>query len=423
MIYQDDTVLRKEDATLLNREDTRRVCVSSRLRVCALVLLFVAMASSMGAGCRRQSGSKQAVRPRTLRDVPAQRLAYHFTADTDAPSGAAATSEDVNAKLPAIQSDFDTRRVDEALLRTVLSPDRQRALAIYATGEDQPNEYRIDLYEASGVFLRNITPKGLAVVFAPAVAWSPDGNYAAFIGYKSATPQPQPSPLEDVLPESIPGITSSASPTPAAPVASDLMLFNTEQVYICNRDGFDLKPLTTREGLIYFYLAWSPDASKLVALACRESEWRERPLRPAGRPRLLGLDGSERLLDDTMTDVLPVWSPDASKVATAFETDVKIYDALGETPTRAMIPLREQLLAASRAYTDKAKMNEKIDNKDAAAAGDIPLSFNPIVTLEWPQPETLFVQTGYVRDHDNGLIRNYMRWHLLRLSAQAALLN
>ncbi|MBC7911507.1 MAG: PD40 domain-containing protein, partial [Pyrinomonadaceae bacterium] len=277
--------MRKEGATTLNCGRPHRVCDSPRLRVCALVLIVVAIAW-MGAGCRRQSGSKQGVRPRTLRDVPAQRLAYHFTADTDAPPSAA-SSEDVNAKLPAIQSDFDTRRVDEALLRTVLSPDRQRALAIYATGEDQPTEYRLDLYEASGVFLRNITPKGLAVVFAPAVAWSPDGNYAAFIGYKSATPQPSPTPLEDVLPESIPGI-ASASPTPSVPVTSDLTLFNTEQVYICNRDGFDLKPLTTREGLIYFYLAWSPDASKLVALACRESEWRERPLRPAGRPRLLG---------------------------------------------------------------------------------------------------------------------------------------
>ena len=107
-------------------------------------------------------------------------------------------------------------------------------------------------------------------------------------------------------------------------------LFNTEQIYICNRDGFDLRPLTTREGLIYFYVAWAPDNHALVALACREAEWnaRERELKlPAGRPRLVSLDGGERLLDDALAEAQPVWSPDSSKVATAFDTDAAIHDA------------------------------------------------------------------------------------------------
>lgn len=383
-----------------------------RLRAC-LALLILLMALLAGAGCRRQSGPKQGVKPRTLRDVPAQRLAYHFTADTDAPPQSAASAEDAKEKLPTIQNDFEVRRPEDALIRTVLSPDRMRAVAIYATGEDQPNEFRVDLYGADGNFIRRITPAGLAVVFTPVVAWSPDGNYVSFIAYKSETPQPSPTPLEDALPDmstgGVPDVSPNALPSPLTTVP----MFSTEQIYICNRDGYDLRSLTTRVGLIYFYLAWAADSHALVALACREGEWRDQPLSPAGRPRLIGLDGSERLLDDALTDVLPVWSPDASKVATAFETEVRIYDALDATPTQAMMPLREPLLAASSAYDEKARKTNK-------ASGD---SFNAIVALEWTQPETLYLQTGFVRNFENERVRNFMRWHVLRLSAQAALLN
>jgi Tol biopolymer transport system component len=357
-----------------------------------------------------------------LRDVPAQRLAYAFTADTDAPAQGSATDE-ANNLLPAIQSDFDTRRKDDALLRTQLSPDRQRALVIYATGADEPNEFRLDLYGADGNFLRHVTPEGLALVFAPVAAWSPDGNYISFIAYKSSTPQPTPTPFEDLEPEALPSLPS-ASPTSTPGVAPLVPFFTTEQVYLCNRDGYDLKALTTREGLIYFYLAWSPDSHALAALACREEEWRERPRSPVGRPRLIGLDGSERLLDDGLTDVLPVWSPDASRVATAFETEVKIYDALTDAPTQAAIKLGEPLLAASRAYDTREAQKGRQSASGTASPGDKPpVSFNPIVTLVWPQPETLYMQTGYVRNFENEQVRNFMRWHLLKLSAQAALLN
>jgi hypothetical protein len=396
-----------------------RLNASLRLRV-SVSLLMLAAFVVIGAGCSRRSGQKQGVRPRTLRDVPAQRLAYQFTADTDAPPQAA---DEANAILPAIQSDFDTNRKDDALLRTQLSPDRQRALVIYATGEDEPNEFRLDLYGADGHLLRHVTPGGLAVAFAPVAAWSPDGNYIAFIGNKSSKPVTAPTPYDDLMPEGIPG-APSASPSTSPNAAPLVPTFTTEQIYLCNRDGYDLKPLTSREGLIYFYLSWAPDSHALAALACRESEWRERPLSPAGRPRLLGLDGSERLLDDTLTDVLPVWSPDASKVATAFETDLRIYDALGESPSQAAIPLGDALLTASRAYDEKEAQKRKPSATSSAAPSDKPpISFNPVVNLVWPQPETLYAQTGFVRDFENEQVRNFMRWHLLRLSAQAALLN
>src|SRR2546423_13425621 len=98
----------------------RRIVLRRRAPVFALLVLVCV---GVG-GCRRPWG-KQSVRPRSLRDVPAERLAYRFEADTNAPP---ATGQDPNAKLQSIQNDFDTRRKDDALLRTVLSPDRQRAL-------------------------------------------------------------------------------------------------------------------------------------------------------------------------------------------------------------------------------------------------------------------------------------------------------
>jgi hypothetical protein len=166
----------------------------------------------------------------------------------------------------------------------------------------------------------------------------------------------------------------------------------------------------------------------MVALACKEDEWnaRERQYKlPAGRPRLILADGTERLLDDAMTEALPVWSPDASKVATAFETDVAIYDVGGNTPTQGRVPLGDQLIAASVAYEEKSgakKANANAPPATATAASTVPPSFNPIVNLEWPSPETLYFKTAYVRLMPSETINTFQRWHLLNLSAQAAIL-
>ena len=226
-----------------------------------------------------------------------------------------------------------------------------------------------------------------------------------------------------------------------APVAS----FDTEQIYIANRDGYDLKPLTSREGLIYFYFAWAPDGHAMVALACKEDEWnaRERQYRsPAGRPRLIQPDGTERLLDDGLTDALPVWSPDSSKVATAFDTDVAIYDAVNNKPTQARLPLGDRLLSASVTYEEKTVIKKaepsknptqnttKNTNSKSATASPTPTptqpttpaSFNPIVRVEWPAPERLYFQTAYVRLMPSEAINTFQRWHLLTLSPQAAVL-
>ncbi len=256
-------------------------------------------------------------------------------------------------------------------------------------------------------------------MFPETVTWSPDGNFINFIAHKRAMPSPTPTP--EFEPET--------SATPAAPVPSvgpifaPVASFTTEQIYICNRDGYDLKPLTTREGLIYFYFVWSPDATSLVALACKEDEWNAREQQyklPAGRPRLIGLDGSERLLDDGLTDALPVWSPDASKIATAFDTDVAIYDAGGKTPTQSRIPLRDPLIDASVAFEQKT--STKKGSNAPAINSTVPPSFNPIVRLDWRKPESLYFETAFVRVMPSETINTFQRWHQLTLSAQAAIL-
>jgi hypothetical protein len=196
---------------------------------------------------------------------------------------------------------------------------------------------------------------------------------------------------------------------------------------------------------MYFQPAWSPDGHSLAALACKPDEWnarRDEDKTAAGRPRLIDLEGKERLLSDRLADAAPVWSPDASKVAVSFDTDVAIYDALGDAPTGADIPLRDALLAASTQYdagklskkdaTTPTNSNEHAATKTSAsnasaptpATDAAPLSFNPIVRLEWLQPETLLIRTAFVRLYKSGeLITNYPRWHILHLSPQAAVLS
>ncbi|HEY0406367.1 MAG TPA: hypothetical protein VGC89_11615 [Pyrinomonadaceae bacterium] len=384
------------------------------------VALFVCLAS----GCRQEAG-KESVRPLSLRDVPAQRLAFSFKPDTSDPAPA---QPDDPAKIERVQKDFETRRTEDALVRAVVSPDGQRVLALYETGDLQRGEFRIDMYSSDGAFLSNMTPPQLSCTFAPVVAWSPDGNSIAFIARKSLAPEPTPAPL-DAPPE-----VGQPAPAPSvgrafAPVAT----FSTEQIYICDRDGNSLHPLTTRDGLIYFHLVWAPDAHALAALACKREEWDENEAArqaPAGRPRIIALDGSERLLDDELKDALPVWSPDSSKIATAFDTDVWIYDAATNSPTSARIPLRDPLRTASVAF-DAEHLSSKNKKTDAGGKNDAapsapqssspPKSFAPIIRLDWTQPETLLIQTGYVRVYPSA--PEYPRWHELHLSPQAALIS
>src|SRR5207237_2946997 len=128
-----------------------------------------------------------------------------------------------------------------------------------------------------------------------------------FSGIRNPARQPSPTPAALAPPP--PDISHSPAPsqpapgeqpTPAptvGPIIPSVQTFRTEQVYVGDRDGFNLRPLTSREGLIYFQLAWSPDGEHLAALACKEDEWESRRgqgLLPAGRPRLTTPQGTAR---------------------------------------------------------------------------------------------------------------------------------
>jgi hypothetical protein len=408
------------------RPPRRRALNSSAV----LTLLLAFFIGIIVPGCTQVITPRGNVLPLVMHDVPARRLAFHLEADTGLPADI--KTQETNDKVEAIQTDFNTNRKDDALVRTVLSPDGKRALALYGTG-DEPNEaFRIDLYAADGKFLRNLTPPDLVGAFPETASWSPDGNYITFIAHKTTRPSPSPTIFEA---PTTPSATASPLPSVApsiAPAFAAVPLFNTEQIYICNRDGYELKPFSAREGLIYFYLVWAPDNHAVAALACKEDEWnaREKAFKlPAGRLRLISLEGKERLLDDQLTEAVPVWSPDSAKVATAFDTDVGIYDAATNAPTQARLALRDDLLAASRAYEQKTvaamKKSGNANDKPAEAqpaSDEAPASFNPIVHLEWVAPEKLYIKTAYVRVMAHDIVNTFQRWHLIVLSPQAAIL-
>jgi hypothetical protein len=411
-----------------------------------LVLLFLFMSA-----CTSNTPDAPVV-PRSMAEVPAAKLAYRFESDVQAPPDELVT-DDPNKKLEAIQKDFDSRRKADALIRTVVSPDSQRVMALYETGESTPGEFRVDLYTADGAFLRNVTPPDFAGAFAQMAEWAPDGKHIIFGGRKTVTPKPSPTPNELLSPE----LFATPSPTSSvAPLFEAVPLFSTEQIYICDRDGFSLKPLTTREGLIYFSFEWAPDGHSIAALACKEDEWdaQEKEHRtPKGRPRLIDLNANERLLDDDSTEASPIWSPDSTKVAAAFDTDVRVYDARGDAPSQSTIALHNALLDASVRY-DKLKL-ESQDKGNAVKPGDAkatkpgaassehakaaispaqntgapdsaqstgaPVSFNPVVKLEWAADNDLYIKTAFVRVYGSERIVTFQRWHLIHLSPQASL--
>lgn len=403
----------------------RRLLLAAAAGLCLVPLL---------AGCK-QIAEKFSVSPRALRDVQAARLA--FRVEPDVPEAALPTGlveEKPEEPVPAVKAHFETSRKDEALLRTVVSPDGRRVLALYAPGDPTfpEDEFLIDLYGADGMFVRNVLPADLSAVFTQAVAWSPDGQWIAFTARRTLKPTPTPKPAEpdlSVAPEvTDPNALPTATPT-VAPIIAPVQTFSTEQVYLCDRDGSNLRPLTARDGLIYFHTAWAPDGHALAALACRQDELEKsitENKQIAGRARVVSRDGRERLLSDELTETAPAWSPDSAKVAAAAGTDVLVFDAAGDPPTAARLPLREPLLEASAAYDAKVLgARGGAQPQTRAADPSQSISFNPVIRLEWVQPELLLVRTGYVRifQNESEPTRRYLRWHLVRLSPQAVALD
>jgi hypothetical protein len=245
---------------------------------------------------------------------------------------------------------------------------------------------------------------------------------------------------------------SNVEASPAAtppPAPANVLTFRTEQLYFCGAEGDGLKPVTQNEGLIYFYYVWSPDSTALAALAATNREWQilnqQADLKgevylPVGRPRMIEKNGRERRLDDAMTTVQPVWSPDSSKIAVAYDKQIRIYDAAGNPPTQAAIPLRNNLLLSSQTYD--RDQQAKLDAANTQANANIPVngqsnstqgaatlpdenslvSFNPIVLLNWTADDLLYFQTAFVKrmKNETDSVTSFPRWHRLVLSPQPA---
>ncbi|MBA3354295.1 MAG: hypothetical protein H0U23_18030, partial [Blastocatellia bacterium] len=355
------------------------------LRITVITLLVCGLIFC--AACSKTAVDGPAGNVSALSELPAVRLNFRYEADVPPPD----PSQDVSReeRNAAVQADFDASRPQEVLDNTYTSPDAKRVLAVYHKANDLPSEFRLDMYTADGRILRKITADAMAVHFPGTIRWSPDSSTVAFVAMvrgssvdETATgpvtdPETSVAPTNQNTQVAPPAISPDANantdvvsnvntdpnatavPTPAAPTG--ILTFRTEQIYICGADGDTVRALTQNEGLIYFYYVWSPDSTMLAAVAAKSIEWRYLSDRaemigevftPLGRPRVIEKNGRERRLDDALTAVQPVWSPDSAKIACAFDSpsQASIYDAGGNGPTQAAIPLRNHLLISSQMY-------------------------------------------------------------------------
>ena len=423
-------------------------------------LSFIALAS-----CAKSNTETPITAPTALGGIPAVRLNYRFEPDVPAPPIAVENviTEELNS---AVQTDFSTNRLDEILFKTVVSPDKQRILVVYRRAGDNEFEFRLDMYAADGKILRKVSYDGMAIYYPGAILWSPDSKTVAFAAKGRGLVMPTPAPANTAENQTNTAVNSSTnanantntananventntattSQTPLVEPAKAVLTMRTEQIYLCGADGEDIKLLTQKEGLIYFYFVWSPDSSSLVALAATMLEWlnMQRDARnfgrfflPSGRPRLVEKNGRERLLDDERTNIYPVWSPDSAKIAIAFDKQIKIYDALGTAPTQAAIPLQNPLLLSSKTHKENLEKQNQDANANTAPTNteintnqvvstnideDSKVWFNPVIDLKWTEAEMLYLQTGNQELYENSAnnVRSYFRWHRLIFSPQA----
>ena len=118
-----NSIKRKRSRTCLPPTNTE-MCLRDRSRISlAAALSLILLCSILAVACREVVAPRD-VRPLVMRDVPAVRLSFRFEADTGLPREIK-TEEPVD-KIESIQKDFNTNRLNDALLRTVASPDRRR---------------------------------------------------------------------------------------------------------------------------------------------------------------------------------------------------------------------------------------------------------------------------------------------------------
>jgi len=424
-----------------------------------LVLLLLA---SFLTACGGDGNNSNTAPMTALGATPAVRLAYRYEPDVPTPTLDSGRLEDRNV---AVQADFDATRPQELLDRTITSPDKKRVVAVYHSINDVPSEYRLEMYSADGRPIAKMTSDLMAVHFPDTITWSPDSSSVAFVAMIRALPPAGVNPA--ATPPAMPGganTNTAAAPTanantapdntepaeepspiaaPTLPAPTGILAFRSEQIYVANNEGKGVKPLTENEGLIYFHYAWSPDSTMLVALATTVREWKYleivsgskgEQMVPQGRLRTIEKNGRERRLDDNLTAVRPVWSPDSTKVAAAFGNQIRLYDAAGNAPTQAAVPLRNQLLLSSQAYDrDQQRLLQNANTGDGAQPTPSPadpvntlpderllVSYNPIVEIAWTAAEVLYLKTAYLRRMRNEAdsVQSFARWHRLIFSVQ-----
>lgn len=391
-----------------------------------------------------------------FREIPAVNLNFRYEADVPGPAG----TDDRSAweRNAAVQADFDSGRPSDVLDSTITSPDKKYVVAVYHRLSDTPSEYRLDMYSADGKLLNRITSDQMAVRFPDSIRWAPDSSSVAFSAlFRKFQPPPEsldaPTPAAVATPAETPAEGEEAPPEPQAsvqarelpPPPTGILTLRTEQIYLTNADGSGTRPVTQNEGLIYYHYSWAPDSSALVALAATEYEWRVldvsannkgETMVPQGRPRMIKRNGRERRLDDNLTAVFPVWSPDSSKVAVGYGIQIRIYDAAAANATQAAIPLRNQLLLSSQAYDQQQRQSLEpantggVSNTAQAPSGPtstLPdekdlVSFNPIVELSWQTDDILYFKTAFLKKMkiEPESVQSFARWHRIVFSRQAA---
>ena len=413
----------------------------------AVFLIFLALSGCGGGEAVMETGVSG-----SLSEVLSVRLNYRYEADVPAPSieNKAAAPAVPNA---SVQFHFDQNRPFEVLHRTLVSPDGRRVAAVYSRTVDTELEYRLDMYSSEGVLLNKMTADSMAVHFPETIQWAPDSRSIAFVAMlrtespqapAATAPTPPKAAADEPTAENQPDAEISPSPTmvPTPEAPTGVLTFRTEQIYISDADGGGLKPITQNEGLIYFYYVWSPDGAMLAALAATAREWEFLNARaaaegerfvPFGRPRVVEKTGRERRLDDGLTNVPPVWSVDSSKVAAAYDKQIRIYDAIGDNPTQGAIPLQNELLISSKAYETAQQADTNAQPEETPANANLSqqitvlpdpatlVSFNPIVMLYWPEEGLLYFQTAFVKRMKNEAddVTSFQRWHRLVLTPQA----
>ncbi|MBV9242033.1 MAG: hypothetical protein JO314_08490 [Acidobacteria bacterium] len=434
--------------------------ISNRL---LLGLVAVVLLAACGGG---KGVSNSGTGVAAMKDVPSVRLNFRYEGDVPAPQPE--QQQQSEERNQAVQGDFDNGRPqDEVLDKTIAAPNNQNFLAVWHRAGDADGEFRLDMYDAGGHLQRKLTADSMSAKFPETIRWSPDSGTVAFVACIRTISPSNPLPTTAPTPPdaSATGEANTAppsgvpvtGPTPAPPTG--ILAFRTEQIYVANADGTGVKALTANEGLKYFYYVWSPDSTMLAALATTRREWQVQDLAtsgkgeemvPYGRPRIIEKNGRERRLDDAATQVRPVWSSDSAKVAVAYGNQIRVYDSLGTNPTQAAVPLRNELLISSQAYDEQQKTllnaaNANTADANAAANSNtnsntpvsaptpsqglsvLPdektlVSYNPIVALQWPQDDVIYLETAYVKRMKNAAdnVTSFARWHRVVLSAQPA---